>query len=150
MEVSDAGEHLSKLRKRVALAQFYDRYAFARANSHELLPTVRSDRHLANAWSMKSKNRGSSHGLPPKRRSRPPNAIHQRIVDLMFPGTILGNENVTTEEGRVKRAKKEKNRNTASKRLTNWKASGKPWSQLIARFGLGILLLLPTDLSNEK
>jgi hypothetical protein len=65
----------------------------------------------------------------------------------MFPGTILGNETIDTEEGRAKRAQKTLNRKPASQKVMNWKASGKPSSQLIARFELGIL---PTDLSDQK
>jgi hypothetical protein len=43
LEVSDAGEHLSKLRKRVALARFYDSYTFAGANPYNFLAAAEKD-----------------------------------------------------------------------------------------------------------
>jgi hypothetical protein len=65
------------------------------------------------------------------------NFVHQRIIDLMFLGTILGNENVNTE-GRAMRAEKTLNRKAASNKLLNWKADGKPWSELSTPFGWGL------------
>jgi hypothetical protein len=151
LEVTDAGEHISKLRKRVALARFYDGYIHARTNPHSFLSAAQKEKHSTNALEMnRDDDRESSRDLPVRRRGRPINLVHQHIIDLMFPSTILGNEKINTEEERAIRAEKTLNRKAASKKLLNWKANGKPWSELIACFGLGILLLLPTDLSDQK
>jgi hypothetical protein len=151
LEVTDAGEHLSKLRKRVALARFYDGYMNAMANSHNFLSLTQKEKLPTNILAgAGSDERVLLCDLPIRRRGRPTNLVHQRIIDLMFPSTILGSENVNTEEGRAIRVKKILNRKAASRRILNWKANGRPWSELVKRFGLGILLLLPTDLSDEK
>jgi hypothetical protein len=151
LEVTDAGEHIFKLRKRVALARFYDGYIHARTNPHSFLSAAQKEKHSTNALEMnRDDDRESSRDLPVRRRGRPMNLVHQHIIDLMFPSTILGNEKINTEEERAIRAEKTLNRKAASKKLLNWKANGKPWSEPIACFGLGILLLLPTDLSDQK
>lgn len=151
LEVTDAGEHLSKLRKRVTLARFYDRYMNAMANSRNFLSLVQKEKLPTNILAgARSDERVLLYDLPVKRRGRPTNLVHQRIIDLMFSNTILGSENVNTEEGRAIRAEKNLNRKAASRKILNWKANGRPWSELVKRFGLGILLLLPTDLSDEK
>lgn len=72
------------------------------------------------------------------------------LSDVAAGLQTLGSENVTTEEGRAIRVEKNLNRKAASRRILNWKVNGRPWSELVKRFGLGILLLLPTDLSDEK
>ena len=143
LEVTDAGEHLSKLRKRVILARFYDGYMNAMANPHNFLSLVQKEKLPTNVLA-------GANDPPVRRRGRPRNPVHQRIIDLMFSNTILGSENVNTEEGRAIRVEKNLNRKAASRRILNWKVNGRPWSELVKRFGLGILLLLPTDLSDEK
>jgi len=72
--------------------------------------------------------------------------VQNRVVDLIFPGTILSEDHVDTEEGRVEQAQRAVRRETASQKVKNWRANGKPWSALIKPFDWGILLLLPTDL----
>jgi hypothetical protein len=151
LEVTGAGEYLSKLRKRVALARFYNRYMNAMANSHNFLSLVQKEKLPTNILAgARNDERVLLYDLPVKRRGRPTNLVYQRIIDLMFSNTILGNENVNTEEGRAIRAEKNLNGKAASRKILNWKANGRPWSELVKRFGLGILLLLPTNLSDEK
>jgi hypothetical protein len=44
----------------------------------------------------------------------------------------------------------ESNKEAAKKKIQNWLRIGRRWSMMIDRFGPGILLLLPSDLSDEK
>jgi hypothetical protein len=90
-----------------------------------------------------------------RRRVRLSTLIHKRVVDLMFPGLILSEKNIDTEEGRTEedraeRAEKVAKRQAVSQKVQNWRANGKPWSALTRRFDWGILLLLPTDLLDQK
>jgi hypothetical protein len=146
LEVTDAGEHISKLRKRVGLARFYSGYIYVSKHPHRFLSVAQKEKYATNTLEM---NRDHNRKVP-RRRGRPVNVIHQHITDLMFPSTILGDETINTEEGRAIQAKMRLNRKAASKKLLNWKANGKRWSELIAQFGVGILLLLPTDLSDQE
>jgi len=68
----------------------------------------------------------------------------------MFPRLVLSDENIESEEARMKREQKVEKRKIASQKVKNWRANGKPWSALVKRFDWGILLLLPTDLSDQK
>jgi hypothetical protein len=68
----------------------------------------------------------------------------------MFPCLVLSGENIESEEARMRREEKAEKRKIASQKVKNWRANGKPWSTLVKRFDLGILLLLPTDLLDQE
>jgi hypothetical protein len=72
------------------------------------------------------------------------------IVDLMFPSLIPSRQTAETDKGKAERAERAVKRNAASQRVKNWRANEKPWCALVKRFGLGILLLLPSDLLDQK
>lgn len=74
LEVTDAGEHLSKLRKRVVLARFYDGYMNAMANSHNFLSLTQKEELPTNVLAGPgSDERVLLYDLPVRRRGRPTN-----------------------------------------------------------------------------
>jgi len=69
--------------------------------------------------------------------------IQNSFVDLLFPETVTTCRSLTTED----KAKQELQRKAAVQKIQNWWKCGKPWSK---RFGKGILLMLPKDISDVK
>lgn len=51
---------------------------------------------------------------------------NNRIVDLIFPSLVLGDEHLESEEARAKREEKVWKRKAASQKVQNWRANGKP------------------------
>ncbi|ERF68058.1 hypothetical protein EPUS_09458 [Endocarpon pusillum Z07020] len=156
LEISNAGEQLYRLRRRVALAQFYNDYTHAQADPYAFLyPERNEELSLESLKPTRKRKRTSWSNVAKRRRVRLSTLIHNRVVDLMFPGLILSDENIDTEEGRTEedraeRAEKVAKRQAASQKVQNWRANGKPWSALTRRFDWGILLLLPTDLLDQN
>jgi hypothetical protein len=74
--------------------------------------------------------------------------VHNRIVDLTFPSLALNNEDIEPEKAGAMGEERARKRKAASQKVKNWRASGRLWSTLVKRFDWGILLLLPTDLSD--
>jgi hypothetical protein len=52
-----------------------------------------------------------------------------------------------TQKGIVK---KQKARKKTNQKVEDWRRNGKPWSELIRRFGYGILLLVPSKMTDER
>jgi uncharacterized protein YukE len=156
LEITDAGEQLFRLRKRVALAQFYDVYTNAQANPRTFLSKGRDAKLSVDTLTAigkrkrKRKRKSSFGGDSGGRRHRLSTLVQNRIIDVMFPDTLVGDAHVSIEEELADRAETAAKRKAAGQKLQNWRANGKPWSALINRFGWGMLLLLPKDLSDEK
>jgi hypothetical protein len=55
------------------------------------------------------------------------------IINLMFPSLVLSDENIESEEARMKRGEKVEKRMVASQKVKNWRANGKRWSALVKR-----------------
>jgi len=72
------------------------------------------------------------------------------IVDMMFPDTASGYMILDIDDSRFRQAERTRNREWANQKGLNWRANGKLWLEPVPRFGLGILFLLPTGLSDEK
>ena len=131
--------------------QFYDEYTSAQADPHAFLyPGQNKELSVASFGVMRKRKRGSSSHMAKRCSSKLSTLVHNRIVDLMFPGLVLGDEDIGSEETRAKQEEKISKRKAASQKVKNWRANGKPWSALIKRFDVGILLLLPTDLLDQK
>jgi hypothetical protein len=149
LEISSAGEQLYRLRRRVALAQFFNDYTSAQADPHAFLYPEQKKESLKSSATARKRKRSSPKGAK-KYGNRLSTLVHNRIVDLMYPSLVLSDENLESEEARAKQAEKVSEREAASQKVKNWRASGKPWSALIKRFDWGILLLLPTDFLDQK
>jgi hypothetical protein len=65
----------------------------------------------------------------------PRKSVYDIFVDFLLP-ELLKKDGDTHEE--------------AKRRFDNWIQHGKRWAKLVERFGSGILLLIPQDLSNDK
>ena len=66
------------------------------------------------------------------------------FIDLLFPDAL--------PNGRAKRAGRKVGtvtRYAARRKIQNWRATGKPWANIITRFGKGMLLLIPNEVSDE-
>jgi hypothetical protein len=148
LEMSSAGEQLYKLRRRVALAQFFDVYTRAQADPHAFLYPEQNKELLKSSARARKRKRPSPKGAK-KYGNRLSTLVHNRIVDLMYPSLVLSDENLESE-ARAKQAEKVSEREAASQKVKNWRANAKPWSALIKRFDWGILLLLPTDFLDQK
>jgi len=147
--MSSVGEQLYRLRRRVALAQFYNDYTNAQADPHGFLYPDQNKELWVKSLAATRKRKRASSGAK-RRGNRFATLVHDRIVDLMFPSLVLGNEGIDSEEAEAKGEEKVRKRKAASQKVKNWRANGRPWSALVKRFDWGILLLLPTDLSDQK
>jgi hypothetical protein len=99
--------------------------------------------HLAELIGRFIKERDAWKTAPKKRRK--PNEIRlspmDRFVNDLFPETI------TYKGEHISQEKKEK-RQAAKDKFERWIRLGEPWARMVQRFGYGILLLVPHNLSN--
>jgi hypothetical protein len=65
----------------------------------------------------------------------PRKSVYDIFVDSLLP-ELLKEDTDTREKAKT--------------RFDNWIQHGKRWAKLIERFGSGILLLIPPDLTNDK
>jgi len=118
IEGSTVNEQLSRVRSRMALADFYCAYRAAHAEPDIFLQELERS--------------PSQHIHQPQARHRTRGAeIKHRFIELVF--------SQSTRETDQKRN---------STRVNNWQKAGRPWFELIGRFGTGILLLVPEDVTN--
>lgn len=111
-------EQLSRVRNRIALADFYCAYRAAHAEPYIFLQEL--DRSLSQY----------THQPQASHRTRRAEIKH-RFIELVF-----------------NQATRERDRKKNSTRVNNWQKGGRPWFELIDRFGTGILLLVPEDVTN--
>jgi hypothetical protein len=105
-----------------------------------------NDEQVATKQAVKKRRRNRNSRIgPPARKARIATSVQNRFVDLLFPETANTGESLTTED----KARWELQRKSAVQKIQNWRKCGKPWSMLIKRFGQGILLMLPKDISDE-
>jgi len=120
IEGSIFNEHLSRICHRRSLADFYCAYRAAQAQSHVFLQEL--DRHPSQ----------HPHGSQSRLRSKS-GAIKERFIELVFCQSTG-----------------ERDRKKDSIRVNNWQKAGRPWFELINRFGTGILLLVPDEVTNRR
>jgi len=130
IESSIFGEQNSRIKKRIALAHFYHAYTLAQDHPETFL-----------SWCDDQRVQGGS--ILPKGGNK--SVVQHRFADLIFSRA----EN----HGEVLLARPLDNGDDAKRRnakIQMWRKSGKKWAQIIQRFGYGILLLLPSSLSDEE
>ena len=137
LEVTEIGEQMCRLRKRLALSQFFDLYEFAQNNPSSLLQIDQK--------TMQPPSRHITSKQAPRQNSR----VLNRIVDLMFPYTADRNEATGPAGPNSRQMHEEVQRSAAVKKIQDWRRSGKHWSAIVKRFGRGVLLLLPKCLPDE-
>ena len=120
IENSTINEQLSRVYNRIALADFYCAYRAAQDNPNEFLQGL--DRSQ------------SQHTDQFQMRKQTKRAeVKARFVQLVFC-----------------RLKGERNWKKDSACINNWQSWGKPWFELINRFGRGFLLLVPREMTNRR
>ncbi|KAL5360629.1 hypothetical protein BJX96DRAFT_175480 [Aspergillus floccosus] len=129
IESSSFGEQNSRIKKRIALARFYNAYTLAQDNPDVFL-----------SWCDGQRVQGGSM-LP---RGGNKSIVQHRFADLIFSHTednwLVPAAHSTDHGDDLKRR---------IGKIQMWRKSGKKWAQIIQRFGYGILLLLPASLSDE-
>jgi len=118
IEGSIFNEHLSRICHRIALADFYYAYRTAHAESHVFLQELEHNPSL------------HPHGSRLRHRTKS-GEIKERFIELVFCQSTG-----------------ERDRKKDSTRVNNWQKAGRPWVELINRFGTGILLLVPDEMTN--
>jgi hypothetical protein len=99
--MSSVGEQLYRLRRRVALAQYYNDYTNAQADPHGFLyPDQNKELSVKSLAATRKRKRASSGAK--RRGNRLATLVHDRIVDLMFPSLVHGNEDIESEEAEAK------------------------------------------------
>jgi hypothetical protein len=69
--------------------------------------------------------------------------VKQRLVDILFSESpVFKNAKGTANEEEVRKA--------ANQMVEDWRRGGKPWSEIIRRFDYGILLFVPSELTDER
>src|SRR5256885_14973688 len=105
LEISSAGEQLYRLRRRVALAQFFNDYTSVQADPHAFLYPEQNKESLKSSATARKRKRPSPKGVK-KYGNRHSTLVHNRIVDFMYPSLVLSDENLESEEARAKQAEK--------------------------------------------
>lgn len=118
IEHSTFNEQVSRIYYRIAIANFYCAYRAAHANPYVFLQEL--DRHP------------SQQTPQSQTRNRTKRAeIKDRFIQLVFSQWT-----------------NKRNHKKDSTRVNNWQSAGRPWFELIDRFGTGILLLVPEGVTN--
>ena len=138
LEVTEMGEQLHRFRKRIAVSRFFDLYELLQANPSLILPL---DPETMGETSL---------DVTSKQAPRLSSQVLNRVADLMFLNTAHVKESLATASSAAGRVHEERHRKAALRKIQDWRRNGKPWSAMIRRFGIGVLLLLPKSLSDEK
>jgi hypothetical protein len=139
LELVELNEQIFRLHKRLALAEFFNIYVAAQIDIRILFREGK-----VNVPKQRTRKRG---------RKRDANSLEagnshcnrmvlNRFIDLLFPNAIDSSKKGPTERGWTRRA--------AGQKIRNWRKAGKPWAHMVKRFGKGILLLLPQDLTDAE
>ncbi|KAK3166774.1 hypothetical protein OEA41_009899 [Lepraria neglecta] len=131
IESSIFGEQNSRIKKRIALAHFYHAYTLAQDNPKTFLSWC-DDQRVQGGWML------------PKGGNKA--VVQQRFADLIF-SRAENHGGMPSAGGSLDNGDDAKRRTA---KIQMWRKSGKKWAQIIQRFGYGILLLLPSSLSDEE
>ena len=120
IEDSAIDERLSRFNNRMALANFHGAYHAAQAKPEEFLQALDQD-VLRHTRNLRARN-GTKRA-----------EVKERFIELVFC-----------------RAKGKRDWRKDSVCVNNWQSWGKPWFELINRFGRGILLLVPGEMTTRR
>jgi hypothetical protein len=83
---------------------------------------------------MRKRKRGPSSHMAKRYGNKLSTLVHNRIIDLMFPGLVLGDEDIGSEEIRAKQEEKISKKKAASQKVKNWReqmgSRGLRWSTI--------------------
>jgi len=123
-------EKMYRIRNRIDLADFRNAYMVAQNNPDTFL------QHSAKEIFGKG-------GCAVARTGRKSSIVKQRLVDILFSESPLFKLAKGT-------ANEEEVRKSANQLVEDWRRGSKPWSEIIRRFGYGILLFVPSELTDER
>jgi hypothetical protein len=132
------GEQMFRTRKRIDLTHFYNAYMVAQNNPDAFL------KHTAKEMF------GNDGCIVARRTSRKSSMVKQRFVDILFSGSPFCKHESAVSGTCRGTANKQKVRELFNQKVEDWRRSGKPWSEMISRFDYGILLLVPSELTDER
>jgi len=130
IESSTFCEQNFRIRRRIALAHFYHAYTLAQDHPEIFL-----------SWCDDQQIQGGA--ILPKGGNK--SVVQHRFADLIFSRAEIHSG---TPSACSLRHGDDAKRKVA--KIQMWRKSGKKWAQVIQRFGYGILLLLPSSLTDEE
>jgi hypothetical protein len=140
LNLNELDKQIHRFRKRLGLAEFFNTYIVCALRYVETKRTAAIKQVAKNL-----RRRRDMKTNPGARNSHPDRSVLSHFVDLLFPNTTISGKGK-----RVGRKKGELTRGAATRKIQNWRKTGKLWGHLIARFGKGILLLMPKEISDEE
>ncbi|KAF2159502.1 hypothetical protein M409DRAFT_29975 [Zasmidium cellare ATCC 36951] len=126
IEINNFGEQTFRVKKRIALAHFYNTYILAQDDPCTFL-----------SW---CKDAGEPPSLIPRGTLKSLVLIKSAGL-LLYPTTADANASPAYSSNESLKARQGK--------IKGWRKNGKQWDRLIARFDYGILLLVPGSLTDE-
>lgn len=106
--MSSAEEQPYRLRRLVALAQFYNDYTRAQADPHAFLyPEQNRELSVKSLTPTCKRKRASSSDAAKRCGNRLSTLVNNRIVDLIFPSLVLGDEHLESEKARARTRRKD-------------------------------------------
>ena len=137
IERAATNELLSKCLRRLRLVELVEEYAMAMAKAKAEATSPRR-----NLLSPRKRPYVAVEGTG-KRGKGIASAVLTRFTDHLFPETIDFTKPDATDEAKKKTC-------GDSTKFENWRRVGKPWMLLLARFGMGSLLIMPDDISDKE
>jgi hypothetical protein len=140
LNLNELDKKIHRFRKRLSLVEFFNTYDDC------ALQYAETKRTAATEQVAKKPRRGRNvKANPGARNSHGGRSVQSHFVDILFPNTTASGKGE-----RVGRKKGELTRRAATRKMQNWRKTGEPWACLVARFGKGILLLMPKEISDEE
>jgi hypothetical protein len=143
-------EQMLRIHKRIDVIEFCNTYAIAQDNPNAFLQLT-----------AKKVSGNSSRNVAP-RKGRKDSMVKRRFIDIFFSNSVVDGHNRAVSDMYNSAAQKHKPRNKAnsaakkhdlrekaSQKIEGWRRNGKPWAEMVRRFGYGILLLVPRNRSGS-
>jgi hypothetical protein len=102
LEISSAGEQLFRLRRHVTLAQLYDKYIGAQADSNLFLYPEQKQVLMKSLTATQKRKRASSSNIAKRCGNKRSTLVHNRVIDFMFPHLVLSESD---EAGRIQKGR---------------------------------------------
>ncbi|KAJ4517949.1 hypothetical protein HRR75_003170 [Exophiala dermatitidis] len=135
--LTEANEQIHRLRKRLTLAEFSHAYDACAMRYMGMEGKPQRPRPRPGQRVLKTAIGREARNAPHTR------AAMDHFVNLLFPGALPASKTKRTarKAGTVTRY-------AAARKIQNWRAAGQPWANIITRFGKGMLLLIPDEVSD--
>lgn len=135
--LTEANEQIYRLRKRLTLAEFSHAYDACALRYMDVKSNPQRPRSRPGQRAPKMSTGRDARNSQHKR------AAMDHFVNILFPSAL--------PSSKAKRAARKGGmvtRYAAARKIQNWRATGQPWANIITRFGKGMLLLIPDEVSD--